>query len=87
MNRNYLPPALKMQSPAGGQSQSPPASAQATSASASSNRRFGSRPCKLPTVQEVGKFIFSSFYFFFLFLEYYGIYVNLYVLLFNRFFP
>lgn len=56
MNRNYLPPALKMQSPAGGQSQSPPASAQATSASASSNRRFGSRPCKLPTVQEVGRY-------------------------------
>lgn len=106
MNRNYLPPALKMQqssdgsaaaaAAASGLSQSPPTTTFAAphhsspncsnilttqlplatssvpllnqNAAANSRRVYG-RACKLPTVQEVGKFIIlvKCFYFYFYF--------------------
>lgn len=60
MNRNYLPPALKLHNPNNIGQHSPPAvvPSQSTNNSAmlTARRTFGSRACKLPTVQEVGKF-------------------------------
>lgn len=82
MNRNYLPPALKLHSSNNAGQHSPPTVAQCPantnpSTMLTARRTFGSRACKLPTVQEqVGKlcqhrffiFIFSfSFSFSFLF--------------------
>lgn len=57
MNRNYLPPALKLHNPNNIGQHSPPAVNPATNNSAmlTARRTFGSRACKLPTVQEVGK--------------------------------
>lgn len=63
MKRNYLPPSLKMSSTSnGGQSPpltaaspSPTASTPTTSTNANNSARKYWRPCKLPTVQEVGK--------------------------------
>lgn len=64
MKRNYLPPSLKMSSTSNG-GQSPPltaaspspttASTPTTSTNANNSARKYWRPCKLPTVQEVGK--------------------------------
>lgn len=56
MNRNYLPPALKLANSCVGPNSppsipTPPPPFQTTSAVV---RRYG-RTCKLPTVQEVGK--------------------------------
>lgn len=62
MNRNYLPPSLKMQNTCSGP-QSPPSCSMVVTAIPTSPanttvaRRFG-RACKLPTVQEVGEFLF-----------------------------
>lgn len=60
MNRNYLPPALKFHSTNNAGQHSPPtvANCPATNSSAmlTARRALGSRACKLPTVQEVGKF-------------------------------
>lgn len=60
MNRNYLPPALKLHCPNNIGQHSPPTvvASPATNNSAiiTARRPFGSRACKLPTVQEVGKF-------------------------------
>lgn len=60
MNRNYLPPALKLHCPNNIGQHSPPtvvaSPATNTSAMITARRPFGSRACKLPTVQEVGKF-------------------------------
>lgn len=68
MNRNYLPPALKMHSTNVGPN-SPPTVASSSSSSAHSGaRRMGVRTySKLPTVSEVGKllsFVFSFFIYF-----------------------
>lgn len=66
MNRNYLPPALKLHSSnnAGPHSHSPPTvgPCPATNTSAMlTARRYGPRACKLPTVQEVGKLLSTFF--------------------------
>lgn len=56
MNRNYLPPALKLHISNNAGQHSPPTVAQCPTTNTSAiARRFGSRACKLPTVQEVGK--------------------------------
>lgn len=80
MNRNYLPPALKLHNSNNIGQQSPPTvvTSQSTNTSAmiTARRTFGSRACKLPTVQEVGKllveiifsFLLDFTYFFLLFL-------------------
>lgn len=66
MNRNYLPPALKMHNTNVGP-HSPPTTVSNPSAPSahSTARRIGVRTCKLPTVQEVGKFCVRRFFFFF----------------------
>lgn len=60
MNRNYLPPALKFHNTNNVGQHSPPtvvtSPATSTAAMLTARRTFGSRACKLPTVQEVGKF-------------------------------
>lgn len=61
MNRNYLPPALKMAHSCAGPNSppaisTPPPQLQTTACSSAVVRRYGhGRTCKLPTVQEVGK--------------------------------
>lgn len=67
MNRNYLPPSLIMQNTCSGP-QSPPTcttmvvtSIPTSPANTTVARRFG-RACKLPTVQEVGEFLFLFFF-------------------------
>lgn len=69
MNRNYLPPALKMHNTNVGP-HSPPTTvtSPSTSSAHSTARRIGVRTCKLPTVQEVGKFSSIFLHYFFLFL-------------------
>lgn len=58
MNRNYLPPALKLANSCVGPNSPPaisvPPQFQTTACSSAVVRRYG-RTCKLPTVQEVGK--------------------------------
>lgn len=68
MNRNYLPPALKLHCSNNAGQHSPPT---VTPCPANTNpstmltarRTFGSRACKLPTVQEVGKLVTSNLIF------------------------
>lgn len=61
MNRNYLPPALKLHCSNNAGQHSPPTVAPSpatnTSAMLTARRAFGPRACKLPTVQEVGKLV------------------------------
>ncbi|XP_055309782.1 uncharacterized protein LOC129573368 isoform X2 [Sitodiplosis mosellana] len=61
MNRNYLPPSLKLHCSNNAGQHSPPTVGQCspatnTSAMLTARRTFGSRACKLPTVQEVGRY-------------------------------
>lgn len=70
MNRNYLPPALKFNNTNNVGQHSPPtvvtSPATNTPAMLTARRTFGSRACKLPTVQEVGKsYRYRDFFFFF----------------------
>lgn len=58
MNRNYLPPALKMHTGTNGTAaHSPPTVSLSgpSTMSALARRAINGRACKLPTVQEVGK--------------------------------
>lgn len=65
MNRNYLPPALKLHCANNAGQHSPPTVANSptpnSSAMLAARRTFNSRACKLPTVQEVGKFVLILF--------------------------
>lgn len=73
MNRNYLPPSLKLHCVNGAGQHSPPtvATSPTTNSSAmlAARRTFGSRACKLPTVQEVGKFVMIFIFFFSLYVD------------------
>lgn len=60
MNRNYLPPALKMHTNTNGSLSHTPATVSLSAPSTMSalaRRAINGRACKLPTVQEVGKFV------------------------------